>query len=87
MSNSHFTTLMLCRAVIFSFKKVSWSAAPSRSSSTKSNSSRIRSLFKSSSLGVSVLLVGSPISTGITTYVPYVSRKGFSPVVECGVVW
>jgi hypothetical protein len=28
----------------------------------------------------------SPISTGMTASVPYVSRNGVSPVVECGVV-
>jgi hypothetical protein len=43
-------------------------------------------LFRSSSLGVSVCLVGSSISTGITVSVPYVNRKGVSLVVECGVI-
>ncbi|MCI93447.1 hypothetical protein A2U01_0114745, partial [Trifolium medium] len=44
------------------------------------------SSFISSSSGCSVRRDGSPISTGMTAFVPYASRNGVSPVVECGVI-
>ncbi|MCI47171.1 hypothetical protein A2U01_0068412, partial [Trifolium medium] len=37
-------------------------------------------------MGISVLKDDAPVSTGNTASVPYVRRKGVSPVVECGVV-
>ncbi|MCI90900.1 hypothetical protein A2U01_0112194, partial [Trifolium medium] len=43
------------------------------------------SSFISSSSGCSVRRDGSHISTGMTAFVPYTSRNGVSPVVECGV--
>ncbi|MCI45147.1 hypothetical protein A2U01_0066386, partial [Trifolium medium] len=61
-------------------------SAPSRSSSRRSSSSLSISLFSSPSTGISVLKDDAPVSMGITASVPYVKRKGVSPVVECGVV-
>ncbi|MCI32072.1 hypothetical protein A2U01_0053284, partial [Trifolium medium] len=61
-------------------------AAPSRSSSRRSSSSPSISLFSSPSTGISALKDNALVSTGITASVPYVNRKGISPVVECGVV-
>ncbi|MCI68910.1 hypothetical protein A2U01_0090171, partial [Trifolium medium] len=61
-------------------------AAPSRSSSRRSNSSLGISSFSSSSIWISVLKDDALVSTGITASVLYVNRKGVSPIVECGVV-
>ncbi|MCI65250.1 hypothetical protein A2U01_0086508, partial [Trifolium medium] len=60
--------------------------APVRISSMRSSSSLKASSFISSSSGCSVRQDGSPISTGMTAFVPYASRNGVSLVVECGVV-
>ncbi|MCI62386.1 hypothetical protein A2U01_0083643, partial [Trifolium medium] len=78
-------TFLSCLFAIFCFKEASRRAAPSRSSSRRSNSSLSISSFSSSLIGVSVLKDDAPVSTGITASVPYVKRKGVSPVVECGV--
>ncbi|MCI55585.1 hypothetical protein A2U01_0076836, partial [Trifolium medium] len=71
---------------ILYFNEASRRAAPSQSSSRRSNSSLSISSFSSSSIAISVLKDNAPVSTGITASVPYVNRKGVSPVVECGVV-
>ncbi|GAU36979.1 hypothetical protein TSUD_150150 [Trifolium subterraneum] len=81
-SNSLLMTLLSCRAAIFCLRVASRKEAPVLSSSTRSNSSLNNSSFISSSRGYSILEDGSPISTGITASVPYVNRKGVSPVVE-----
>ncbi|CAJ2652476.1 unnamed protein product [Trifolium pratense] len=78
-------TFLSCRFAIFCFKVASRRAAPSRSSSKRSSSSLSISWLSSPSRGTSVRKDDAPVSTGITASVPYVSRKGVSPVVECGV--
>lgn len=52
----------------------------------RSSSSRIACSLSSLFRGYRVLHVSSLTSTGMTASVPYVRRKGVSPVVECGVV-
>ncbi|GAU23469.1 hypothetical protein TSUD_81510 [Trifolium subterraneum] len=79
----------LCRRdlrAIFCLRVASRREALVLSSSTRSSSYLSNSSFISSSGGYSILEDGSPISTGITASVPYVNRKGVSPVVEWGVV-
>jgi len=85
-SNSLLMTFLLWRAAIFCFRVVSHKVASSLTSSTNSSSSRRFLALAGKSVLASVHHVSSVSSMGMTASVPYVSRKGDSPVVEWGVV-
>ncbi|MCI71293.1 hypothetical protein A2U01_0092556, partial [Trifolium medium] len=64
------TTFLSCLMAIFCFKEASPRAAPSQSSSSRSNSSLSISPLISFSMGISVLNDDAPVSTGMTASVP-----------------
>jgi len=79
-------TFLLWRAAIFCFSVVSHKAASLLTSSTNSRSSRQLTVLVGKSMSAFVRQVSSVSSMGMTASIPYVSRKGDSPVVEWGVV-
>jgi len=79
-------TFLLWRAAIFCFSDVSRRAASFLALSTNSSSSRRFAALAGKSVSALVHQVSSVSSIRTTASVPYVSRKGDSPVVERGVV-
>jgi len=79
-------TFLMWRAAIFCFSAVSRKAALLLTSSTNSSFSRKFGMLARKSVSALVRQVSSFSSMGTTATVPYVSRKGDSPVVEWGVV-
>jgi len=79
-------TFLLYRVVVACLMETSIMEAKFLYSSMKSSSSRVASALAVWSSGCAVLQLSSFTSTGITTSVLKVRRKGVSPMVECGVV-
>jgi len=77
---------LLWRAAIFCYSVVSRKVVSFLTSSTNSSSSHKLVALARNSVSVLVRQMSSVSSMGTTTSVPYVSRKGYSPVVEWGVV-
>lgn len=86
-SNYRLITLLLWWAAIFCFSAISLRAASLMISSTNLSSSCRFSVLAWKFVSAPVRQLSLFSSMGITASVSYVSRKGDSPVIECGVVW